>query len=326
MFGGALDSLLEGPVVAYLLFFAVGFLLVQTAFGLFGNAKMNQQLNSRLKARERAGSVQELLTELRQQRALNDDGELAWSSRFFNRLVTRSGIRFEPGKWAILSAVVSMAIGAVIFQFGGNLGYAAIASIILFFVLPVIALSKAGTKRSARLGSQLPDSLAVIVRSLEAGHPVPTAIALVGQEMPDPVGSEFGMVADEMAFGASLNDAVRRLSQRSFNEDVDLFAATIRLQTKTGGNLSELLKLNGDAIRDRQMLRLRVKAASAEGRMSALILSAAPFVVAGAVHLLNPDFYGDIIHRPVVQYWLAGFACWMMIGNLLMRKMIAFRI
>ena len=326
MFGGALDTVLEGPVVAYLLFFAVGFLIVQTAFGLFGSAKMNKQLNSRLKARERVGSVQELLTELRQQRALSEDGELAWSSRWFNRLVTRSGIRFEPGKWAILSLIISGALGAGIFYLSDNLGYGVIASIILFFVLPVIALSRAGTKRSAKLGMQLPDSLAVIVRSLEAGHPVPTAIALVGQEMPDPVGSEFGMVADEMAFGSSLKDAVRRLSQRAFNEDVDLFAATIRLQAKTGGNLSELLKLNGDAIRDRQMLRLRVKAASAEGRMSALILSAAPFVVAGVVHLLNPGFYGEIIDRPVVQYWLAGFAGWMMIGNLIMRKMIAFKI
>jgi len=326
MFDGALDTFLSGPLVAYALFFAVGFLLVQTAFGVLGSAKMNQQLNARLKARERAGSVQELLSELRQQRGLDDDGELAWSSRFFNRLVTRSGIRFEPGKWAIMSAVISLILGGVIYHFLGNLGYASIASIILFFLLPVIALSRAGTQRSAKLGTQLPDSLAVIVRSLEAGHPVPSAIALVGQEMPDPVGSEFGMVADEMAFGSSMKDAVRRLSQRSFNEDVDLFAATIRLQEKTGGNLSELLKLNGEAIRDRQMLRLRVKAASAEGRMSALILSAAPFVVAIAVHLLNPDFYGTIIDRPVVQYWLAGFACWMMIGNLIMRKMIAFKI
>ena len=326
MFDGALTSIFDGPLVVYLMFFAVGFLLVQTAFGLFGSAKMNKQLNARLKARERVGSVHELLTELRQQRALNDDGELAWSSRWFNRLVTRSGIRFEPGKWAIMSALVSMALGAVIFHLLGNLGYAAMASIILFIVLPVFALSKAGTKRSAKLGAQLPDGLAVIVRSLEAGHPVPTAIALVGQEMPDPVGSEFGMLADEMAFGASLKDAVRRLSQRSFNEDVDLFAATIRLQAKTGGNLSELLKLNGDAIRDRQMLRLRVKAASAEGRMSALILSVAPFVVAAAVHFLNADFYGDVIGRPIVQYWLAGFASWMLIGNLIMRKMIAFKI
>lgn len=326
MFGGALDTFLDGPVVAYALFFAVGFLLVQTALGIFGNAQMNKQLNSRLKARARAGSVQELLSELRQQRALNDDGDLGWSARWFNRLVTRSGIRFEPVKWALISAVFSIGLGGVIHHFLGSLGYASIASIVLFFLIPAMMLSRAGTKRSEKLGSQLPDSLAVIVRSLEAGHPVPTAIALVGQEMPDPVGSEFGMVSDEMSFGSSLQDAVRRLSQRSFNDDVDLFAATIRLQAKTGGNLSELLKLNGGAIRDRQMLRLRVKAASAEGRMSALILSAAPFVVALAVHLLNPDFYGTIIHRPIVQYWLAGFGGWMLVGNLIMRKMIAFKI
>jgi len=155
---------------------------------------------------------------------------------------------------------------------------------------------------------------------------VPTAIALVGSEMPDPIGSEFGLMADEISYGASLKDSVRRLAARSFSPDVDLFAATIRLQAQTGGNLSELLKLNGDAIRDRQMLRLKIKASSAEGRMSTLILTAAPFIVGGAVTLMNPDFYGEIIDRPIVHYWLAGFACWLFIGNMMMRKMIAFRI
>ncbi|MEL6324124.1 MAG: type II secretion system F family protein, partial [Pseudomonadota bacterium] len=162
--------------------------------------------------------------------------------------------------------------------------------------------------------------------SLEAGHPVPAAIALVGKEMPDPIGTEFGMLADELAYGSSLNDAVRRLSMRSFNPDIDLFAATIRLQQKTGGNLSELLRLNSSAIRERQVLRLKIKAASAEGRMSAMILTFAPFIVLGIVHVMNPSFYGDIIHLRIVQYWLAGFATWIVIGNLIMRKMINFRI
>ncbi|MEL7129672.1 MAG: type II secretion system F family protein [Pseudomonadota bacterium] len=327
MLGGiSLEAITDGPFVAYVLFFAVGFLLVQGAFGLFGQAQMNKQLNRRLKARENAGSVQQLIIELRRERALNDAGEMSLSSRWFNQLVTRSGVKFEPVKWALMAGIAALSVGGFVGAYSGNWVAALLLTAGIFAGGPVFILSNIGKKRSARLASQLPDALSIIVRSLEAGHPVPTAIGLVGREMPDPIGTEFGMLADEVAYGSSLNDAVRRLAMRSFNADVDLFSATIRLQQKTGGNLSELLKLNGSAIRDRQTLRLKIKAASAEGRMSALILTAAPFIVGIGIHLMNQDFYGSVIHKPVVQYWLMGFGVWMLIGNLIMRKMIAFKI
>lgn len=326
MFGIDVNGLLEGPVVAYLMFFAVGFLIVQGISGLFGQAQMNKQLNKRLKAREQSGSVQQLIIDLRRQRALNDDGDMFLSSRWFNQLVTRSGLTFEPAKWAGLAALAGLVAAGLTMRVAGDYRFALGAFVVVFLLGPIWFLSKTGKKRSAKLAEQLPDGLGVIVRSLEAGHPVPSAVALVGSEMPDPIGTEFGMMADEVAYGSSLKDSVRRLAARSFDQDVDLFAATIRLQAQTGGNLSELLKLNGGAIRERQMLRMKVQAASAEGRMSALILTIAPFIVGGAVTLMNPDFYGSVIHRPVVQYWLVGFGVWMFIGNMIMRKMINFKI
>ena len=132
----------------------------------------------------------------------------------------------------------------------------------------------------ARQGAGLPaaEALEVIVRSLEAGHPVPTAITLVGREMPDPIGSEFGMAADEIAYGATLEQAVERMAERCQHPDVDLFAATVRLQERSGGNLTGLLKLNAATVRERHKMRLKIKAASSEGRASAMILTAAPFV------------------------------------------------
>lgn len=322
----SLAHLTDGPIMVYVLFFAVGFLIVQSAMGLFGQAKLNQQLNRRLKARERANSVQQLIIDLRKERALTDEGELSLSSKWFNQLVTRSGVKFEPVKWFLLAGVAAVANGGTVGVLTGNWLIALLVTAAVFIGAPVMILSTTGKKRSVKLATQLPDGLNVIVRSLEAGHPVPTAIALVGSEMPDPIGTEFGMLADEIAYGSSLNDAVRRLSLRSFNQDVDLFAATIRLQQRTGGNLSELLKLNASAIRERQILRMKVKAASAEGRMSAMILTLAPFIVGAAIHAINQDFYGSVIHMPIVQYWLAGFGVWMLIGNMIMRKMIGFRI
>ena len=326
MVGLDLGSLSGTTLIGYLTLFSVGFLFVQGVMGLFGQAQMNQQLNKRLKAREKTSSVQQLMSDLRRERALDSEGEMALPSKWFNKLATRSGMAFEPLKWTVLSAIFSLTFYNISQYFIGSARISIAIAFVVFVLGPVWVLARLGKKRTAALDAQLPDALGVIVRSLEAGHPVPKAIALVGGEMPDPIGSEFGMMADEMSYGASLKDSVRRLSERSFSQDVDLFAATIRLQAQTGGNLSELLKLNSSAIRERQMLRMKVKAASAEGRMSALILTAAPFIVAAIVTFMNPDFYGGVIHKPIVQYWLAGFGFWMLVGNLMMRKMIAFKI
>ena len=100
----------------------------------------------------------------------------------------------------------------------------------------------------------------------------------------------------------------------------------MRLQAKTGGNLASLLKVNASTVRARQKMRLKVQAASSEGRASALILTAAPFLVMGAMYVITPNFYGDVIDEKLVQYGLGGCLLWMAIGNLVMRKMINFKV
>jgi tight adherence protein B len=155
---------------------------------------------------------------------------------------------------------------------------------------------------------------------------VPTAISLVGREMSDPIGSEFGMASDEISYGATLEQAIGRMAERSQHPDVDLFAATVRLQARTGGNLSGLLKLNAATVRDRHKMRLKIKAASSEGRASAMILTSAPFVAFGFINLTNPHFYGDVSHEPLVRYGLMGILVWLGIGNMVMRKMIDMRL
>jgi len=191
---------------------------------------------------------------------------------------------------------------------------------------PLLYLKFMAGRRNAAIGVQLPQALEIIVRSLEAGHPVPAAVALVGREMPDPVGTEFGMAADEIAYGATLEEAVERMSERCRHSDLDLFAATVRLQEKTGGNLTGLLKLNASTIRERHKMRLKIKAASSEGRASALILTSAPFIAVTMIMLISPHFYGDVIEEPLVKYGLAGMGFWIFLGNLIMRRMIDMRL
>jgi tight adherence protein B len=151
---------------------------------------------------------------------------------------------------------------------------------------------------------------------------VPTAISLVGREMVDPIGSEFGMAADEIAYGGTMQEAVERMSERCRHPDIDLFAATVRLQASTGGNLTGLLKLNASTVRERHKMRLKIKAASSEGRASAMILTSAPFIAVGFIMITSPHFYGDVIHELFVQIGLGVIGFWMFLGNLVMRNMI----
>jgi tight adherence protein B len=187
-------------------------------------------------------------------------------------------------------------------------------------------LSVKAKRRAKALGQQLPNALDVIVRSLEAGHPVPTAVSLVGREMGDPIGSEFGMAADEIAFGSSMEQAINRMAERCRHPDIDLFAATVRLQERSGGNLTGLLKTNARTIRERQRIRLKIQAASSEGRASAMILTSAPFVVLGILTFSSPHFYGDVIHEKAIQMGLAALGGWMFLGNMVMRRMIDMRV
>ena len=313
-------------VVIYVLAFGSAFLAVQSVLGFGKSALEKTRINKRLKVKESQGSVADLIVELRRQRGLDQEGNQRLSMRWFNTLVTRSGLEFKPTLWAALATTLGVAAAGASYWFLKSLLLTPLAAIAGGILLPILALKYVAGKRDKQLGAQLPDALEIIVRSLEAGHPVPTAVSLVGREMPDPIGSEFGLAADEISYGSSLEEAVRKLAARTRQPDVELFAATVRLQAKTGGNLASLLKVNAATVRARQKMRLKVQASSSEGRASALILTAAPFLVMGAMYMITPEFYGEVIDEKIVQYGLAGCVLWMAIGNLVMRKMINFKV
>ena len=314
-----------GADTAYLiLVFAAVFAAGQAAFGLLSTAKIKRQVNRRLVVAERVSGIAELVGELRKQRGLNAAGDR--TGAWFAELILRSGVPYDPRRWILAAGGAALvgAVGAVAVTH--QLLLAPVGAAALGVAGPILFLKVMAGRRAKALGHQLPQALEIIVRSLEAGHPVPAAINLVGREMADPIGTEFGMASDEIAYGATLPQAVERMSQRCQHPDVDLFAATVRLQERAGGNLTGLLKLNAATVRERHRMRLKIKAASAEGRMSAVILTAAPFTAGGALFLLSPHFYGDVIHERFIQVGLIGMGVWVAIGNLIMRRMVDMRI
>jgi tight adherence protein B len=316
----------DAPLALQILIFAAVFSACQAAWGLFSAGKTKQAVNRRLVVAERGLALGELIVELRKQRGLAEDGASRFAWRWLADLIVRSGAAYDPRRWAIAVAATGLCSGLAVILLSHNPLLALAAGGAAATLGPIVYLKIRAGRRAKALSHQLPQALDVIARSLEAGHPVPTAIALVGQEMPDPVGSEFGMAADEIAYGAQLAVAVSNIAARCRHADVDLFAATVRLQDRSGGNLTGLLKMNAHAVRERQKLRMKIRAASSEGRASAMILTSAPFCVLILLQVSNPHFYGDVIHEHAIHVGLTVLGVWMLIGNLIMRRMIDMRI
>ena len=313
-------------LVFYLLLFATVFSFGQAVWGLVGVRRTRRQVNRRLAVAERTSSLGELVLELRKQRGLTEDGRSIFSWAWLADLVIRSGVVVDPQRWAVVIALV-VVTGGLAGLFALHSPVAALAgALVCGLGGPVAYLKYKAGRREKALGLQLPGALEVMVRSLEAGHPIPTAISLAGRELPDPIGSEFGMAADEIAYGATLEQAVARIADRCRQPDIDLFAAAIRLQERAGGNLTALLKMLARTVRERQKMRLKIRAASSEGRMSAYILTGAPIACFIFINVANHHYYADVIHARFIQIGLAGLGVWMTIGNLIMRRMIDMRI
>lgn len=193
-------------------------------------------------------------------------------------------------------------------------------------LLPYLYVVRAKAKRLNRIEQQLPDAMDLMGRALRAGHAFPTALKMVGDEMSDPIASEFRVTFDEVNFGISMPDALMNLATRVPSTDLRYFVIAVLIQRETGGNLSELLASISAIIRDRLKLMGQVKVLSAEGRLSAWILGLLPFGAALMIQLANPKFLEVLYTDPMGKKMLMIAAGMMLIGVLAMRKIIHIRV
>jgi tight adherence protein B len=164
-----------------------------------------------------------------------------------------------------------------------------------------------------------------MVRSLRAGHPIPVALSTVARETPDPVGSEFGMAFDEVTYGLDVETAMANMRARVGEADLALLVVAISVQSKTGGNLAEILASLSKILRERFRMRRKVRALSAEARFSAMALSVLPFIVGGLVFLEAPTFYTEVSDDPYFMPVLIFAGLLLATGDYVMYRMVNFR-
>ena len=192
--------------------------------------------------------------------------------------------------------------------------------------IPLLVLSRMASKRRQKMQEQFPVALDIFVRGLRSGHPVSSALDLLTKEMEDPLGSEFGLVLDEVAYGADLRDALQSMADRWGLEDIQMFVVSLSVQNETGGNLAEILANLSSVIRERASMYMKVRALSSEGRMTALLLTALPVLTFAGLFLLNPSFYLDVAQDPIFVPGFVGLVVLYFIGFFMIRRMIDLKV
>jgi tight adherence protein B len=278
--------------------------------------------NERLRLLSAGASREDAAVLLRRERSVKPSSLIAW----FDRLVIQTGIGAKSSQVALIMLLVTVIFGCVTLLFQRDLRLAIMAGIGAGVLLPLAFLYLKRRARLRRFEQQLSDAIEMAVRGLRAGHPVQSAIGIVAREMPDPIGSEFGIAMDEMTYGLELDRALKNMQQRVGLEDLNFLVVAVTIQTQLGGNLAEVLSNLARVIRDRLRMRLKIKAASAEGRFSAIILSIMPFALFGIISFINPSYYGDVNNDPLFWPGLEFAFVLMVFGIIVMYRMVNFRV
>ena len=253
----------------------------------------------------------------------------------FERMLIAAQVTIPTGRLMVMilmapvalffAIVLLMALLNVPAGFGRLLMVATFAGI-AGAVLPIMYLNFRATRTRRKMENQFPVALDVFVRGLRAGHPIAAALDLLTVEMPDPIGSQFGIVVDEVTYGAELRDALQAMADRWDLDDMRMFVVSLSVQSETGGNLAEILDNLSQVIRERHSMMLKVRALSSEGRMTAIMLTILPLFAFTLLFLFNPGFYLDVADDPAFLPGFIGLVLMYVIGFVSIRRLVDLKV
>ena len=233
-----------------------------------------------------------------------------------------AGLPLRPAEWTLIHFGLAIGLGVlltVVFRFNLLAGLVGVAIGVLG---PFLYLDNKAQRRRRKFQDQLADTLTVMAGSMSAGYSLPQAVDTVVREDIDPISTEFNRALIESRLGAPIEDGLAGVADRMQSDDFSWVVMAIRIQRQIGGNLSELLNTVARLLRERAQLRRQVRVLSAEGRLSAWILLALPFVVAFFVLLRNPEYLNPLFTDPIGWVMLIGGAALMVVGVIWIRRVI----
>jgi tight adherence protein B len=288
------------PVIYTLVFVAV-MALVQGAYLLiFGKSiSMNGKVNRRLELLEK-GSREQVLDQLRKEMNQHVQSQ---NIPLYSLIATRAqkaNIAFSPSQIILLMIAVSgVAFVALTFAVSLEPPVRAVVAVAMGVGGVFVWITRTAKKRMDTLSEQLPEAIELMVRSLRVGYPFASAIQIVAKEVPDPFGTEMGMIADEVAYGGDMGEALKLMAERIDMQDLRFLAVAVTIQQQSGGNLAEILHGLAQVIRARFRLFRRVNAITAEAKWSGNLLSCFPILALMGILSVDPNYYDKVKETPL---------------------------
>ena len=244
------------------------------------------------------------------------------------KFVQQAGLTWSPTR-LVATTFIGAIFGALAGWFVRPLGFVAISILLGALAIGSLPYVYVRFKRRKRLGeieSQLPEALDFLARSMRAGHAFSISLEMLGQESPDPLGQEFRVLFNEQNLGAPIDVALQNFSDRIPLLDIRMFVSSVLLQRQTGGNLSEILLRLAYVIRERFKLKGQVRAASAHGRMTAMILSILPLFMILALPIVAPGYLQGMARDPDGKWLIAGAIVAQLLGYYIMRRIVDIKV
>lgn len=284
------------PIIYILIFVAVVFLVEGLYLTVFGKSiSLNSRLSRRLALMEKTHDREKVLEQLRKEMSQHVNARGIPLYSLLASKAQKANIAFTP------KALVGIMAGLSVLSYVGlTVGTETAPAVRAIVAIGMgvggvyIWVNNKAKKRMALLEEQLPDAVELMVRGLRVGHPFTSALANVSKEIPDPLGTEFGMIADEASYGRDVAEALKAFAERMDSQDLRFLAVAVTIQQQSGGNLAEILDGLAKVIRARFKLFRRVRAITAEAKWSGMFLSAFPIGALIMINVIQPHYYDDV--------------------------------
>ena len=241
-------------------------------------------------------------------------------------MIMQSGLDISVRAFWLFSLVLGAVLAAIPLIFGVAWYVSVLAGLVGTMGLPRWMLGFVRRRRQNIFLHDFADAIDVMVRGLKAGLPVSDAMKIIAAESGPPVGPEFMEVVEGQRLGITIDKGIERMFDRMPMSEVNFLGIVMSIQSKTGGNLSEALGNLSKVLRDRKKMKAKIRAVSQEAKSSAAIIGSLPFIIMGALTVLNPQYMNPLFNTSVGNIMLVGCGMWMLTGVLVMRKMINFEI
>jgi len=284
------------PIIYGLIFLAVLALVQGIYLTVFGKSiSLNSRVNRRLEMLESGAGREQVLEQLRKEMSQHMKSKSIPLYSILAEKAQKANIAFTPSQLIMVMGILAV-VSFFLLTFGTTVafGIRLVLSLIMGVGAVFVWVNNTAKKRLGMIEEQLPDAVELMVRSLRVGHPFTSALQIVAKEVPDPLGSEMGVISDESAYGRDVGEALKHMAERLDMQDLRFLAVAVTIQQTSGGNLAEILHGLAQVIRARFKLFRRVKAITAEAKWSGMFLSVFPIGALVMINIIQPNYYDEV--------------------------------